>query len=236
MSLFALNTAWFHYVLDGLVLIVIFIFSFISARRGFVACFFGFISTITALTVAFLLMKGIVRWTNGLFGLQGAIERGCTNVFSKFAGFTMDISSEGLEASLAGKLPNFLINAVVDSVGNSSVPEGTTIAMVVGETLANFVATVIAWVLLFFLTKLLMFLLSKILNSVIQRMPVVGRVNLILGMLVGTLQGFFIICGVVAIFALIPSQGIASFFNDCLILRVLYNQNPLHVVLGWIIS
>ena len=231
-----LCASWIHATLDILVFVFFFAFAVSRAKRGFVDCFFGFISTITAILVAFLLMKGLVRWTNGLFGLEGVMQRGCENAFLKFKGFGADVSAQGISEALSGKLPKFLINAVVDSVGNSDLPAGTTLAAVVGQALGSLGVTVLAWVLLFFATKFVLFLLRRFLTSIIEKIPIVDKLNLILGMLVGLLQSFLIVCGVVALLALIPSESITAFFNECVILKFFYNDNPLHVILGWIMA
>ena len=144
-----LCVAWTKYVVDGAVLAVILVFALVSAKKGFVQCFFGFISTLVSIIIALLLMKSVVNITGGLFGIQGAIERGAVSGLSKIKGFSVDISSVGLTEALTGKLPKFLINIVVDSIGNSTVPQGTTIASAVGATIAQFTATLIAFFLLF---------------------------------------------------------------------------------------
>ena len=231
-----LCASWLYATLDIIVVAFFFAFAYSRAKRGFIDCFFGFISTITAILIAFLLMKGLVRWTNGLFGLEGVMQRGCETAFLKFKGFDADVSAQGVSEALSGKLPKFLINAVVDSVGNSDLPVGTTLASVVGDALGGLGVTVVAWVLLFLATKFVLYLLRRFLTAIIERLPVVDKLNLILGMFVGLLQGFLIVCGVVALLALIPSQSITAFFNECVILKALYNDNPLHVMLGWIMA
>ena len=71
----ALNAvSWIHYALDGVVLLLILIFAAKAAKKGFVKCFFKFISTIIAIVVAFLFMNAVLEWTNGLFGLQDIIK------------------------------------------------------------------------------------------------------------------------------------------------------------------
>ncbi|MBQ8684946.1 MAG: CvpA family protein [Clostridia bacterium] len=230
-----LCAAWLPYAVDGVAIAVMLAFSIVASKKGFVQCLFGFVSTIVAILVALLLMKGVVSWTNGLFGLQGAIERGATNGLSNIKGFAVDISSAGLRESLAGKFPSFIINIVVDSVGNSEVPVGTTIASAVGGTIAKFTVTLIAFFLLFFLAKLSLRLLERVLSSVVENLPIVGALNTLLGFVVGALEGLLLISGVIAVFAMFPSEGMANFFNGCTLVRWLYNDNPLHIVFSWFI-
>ncbi len=235
--LLGLNASWIHYAIDGVVILVALIFAVKSAKKGFVDCFFGFVSTILAVVVAFTFMKGLLAWTDGLFGLQGAIENGLIGAFGKVKGFDVDVSAAGMEAALEDKnLPSFLINAIVDNVANKDVPSGTTLAMIVGGTLGEFAATLVAWLVVFLIAKFLLKLVRKFLNSLIQSLPIVGGINRLLGFIVGAIKGLLIVCVVVAVIALIPSAGLTAFFSETVVAGWLYNSNPLHVILGWIIA
>ena len=231
-----LNASWIHYAADALVIVLIVMFAVSSAKKGFVECFFGFVSTILAVVLAFTFMKGVLSWTEGLFGLQDVIENAVTGGLSKVTGFDIDVSAAGIEAALEGKnLPSFLIDAIVSSVGNQEVPVGTTLAMIVAGTIAEFTATLIAWFAVFFIAKLLLKLVRRILNSIVESLPIVGSLNHLLGFAVGGIKGLLIVCGVIAVIALIPAEGLNVFLNEFTIVRWLYNSNPLHVIFSWII-
>lgn len=231
-----LNATWVNFAADALVLILIVAFGASSAKKGFVNCFFGFISTILALIAAFSFMKGVLIWTEGLFGLQGVIENTVVDGLGKIAGFDVDVSTAGIESALADKnLPSFLINAVVSSVGNQEVSLGTTLAMVVGDTIAEFMATLVSWFLIFLIVKFLLKLVRGVLNSIVEALPIVGSLNHLLGFVVGGIKGLLIVCGVIAVIALIPAEGLNVFLSECTIVRWLYNNNPLHVIFSWII-
>lgn len=231
-----LNATWANYAADAVVIILICIFAVSSAKKGFVECFFGFISTVLAVIAAFTFMKGVLSWTDGLFGLQELIENAVVEGLSKVTGFDIDVSSAGIEAALEDKnLPSFLINAVVESVGNQELPLGTTLAMLVGGTIADFTATLVAWLAIFLIVKLLLKLVRHVLNSIVEALPIVGSLNHLLGFAVGGIKGLLIVCGVIAVLALIPTAGLNVFFNECTIVRWLYNNNPIHVIFSWII-
>ena len=77
----ALNAiSWINYAVDGIAILAVIIFAGKAANKGFVKCFFKFISTIVAIIVAFLLMNAVLQWTGGLFGLEGIIKDGYTSV------------------------------------------------------------------------------------------------------------------------------------------------------------
>ncbi len=233
--IYALNAAQAQIIVDIAVVVVILMFSLSAAKKGFVNCLFSLIATIAAIVLAFVLAKPLLGWTNGLFGLQTTLQNACTDALSKVAGFDIDVSSAGIEAALTQvSLPTFLIDVVKD-VGNSEVPIGTTLAMIVGQTAGDLIATLISWIVLFLITKLVLKLLQKILSSIVEKIPVVGALNHLLGAAVGLLQGFLIVCVVVAILTLIPIDGVSAFLSECTVLGWLYNNNPLYTILGWII-
>ena len=224
-------------IADILVGIVVLIFALVAMKRGFVDCFFSIISTLLAILLAFIFIKPFLNWTNGLFGLGGAIESGCTKAFSKIKGFDLDISSEGIRALLEEKkLPSFLVQSVLDGVGNSELAVGTTVAMLLAQKVRGFAMSLLGFVVLFFLVKLLLLITRSLLTSLIERLPIVHSVNHILGFTVGLLQGFLIVSAVIAVFAIIPWGSMNAFFNDCFFIGWLYNHNPIHLVFSWLIE
>ena len=62
------------YILDIIILIGLFIFVFICAKRGFVNIFFSFVSSIVALFAAIALSGVFVSMTGGLFGLEATLS------------------------------------------------------------------------------------------------------------------------------------------------------------------
>lgn len=230
-----LGAVWVKYAVDALALAVLFTFAVTSLKKGFVRCLFGFVSGFLAVIFALLLMRSVLAWTNGLFGLQGAMAKGLTNAFSKTPGFTVDVSAVGLEMALDGKVPAFLKGIIVDSVGNSILPVGTTVASLVGDAVAKLGATLITFFLLFILIKLLLKLLSKALSSIVQRIPIVGTLNGLLGFLIGAIEGLLVLSAVIAVLSLFPSQSMTAFFNECIFIKWLYNSNPIYTVFGWFI-
>lgn len=227
---------WVAYGVDAVVVLGILIVAIVCAKRGFVTCFFGFVSTLAALILAFALAKPIVALTNGLFGLQGFFSDKFTVAFSKLAGFNVDISGHGVEAALADKnLPAILANLAVSEFGSGTLAAGTTLGIIVGRTTASLTVTVISFISLFIIAKLVLLLLRNIFNAIIEKMTLFNILDGFLGALVGLLQGVIIVCLILSILAVIPSQGMVNFFNQTLVLKVLYNHNPLITVIGWLI-
>jgi uncharacterized membrane protein required for colicin V production len=231
-----LNAVWTTYAVDGLAIAVVVVFALTSLKKGFVRCLFGFVSGFLAIVFALLFMRSVIEWTDGLFGLQQAMEEGLIKAFSKMDAFSIDVSNAGLESALDGKVPAFLQGIIIDNVGDSTLAPGTTIAMLMGSAVAKLGATLIAFIVLFLMIKFLLKLLSRVLSSVVEKIPLVGSLNSLLGFAVGILEGFLIVCVAVAVLSLIPSESMTAFFDECIFIKWLYNANPLYTVFSWFIS
>ena len=224
------------YGVDGIVVLALLIFAIVCAKRGFVNCFFSFVSTIAALLLAFALAKPVVSLTNGLFGLEALFGEKFTVAFSKLSGFNIDISGSGVESALADKnLPAILANLAVSKFGNGTLAAGTTLGMVVGQTTAGLAVTVISFITLFILIKLALLLLRNVFNAIVDNLPLFNVLDGFLGALVGLLEGVAIVCLILSVLAVIPSQSMVEFFNETIVLDVLYNHNPLITVIGWLL-
>ena len=224
------------YGVDAVVLLTLLIFAIVCAKRGFVSCFFSLVSTVAALILAFALAKPFAALTNGFFGLEEIFSEKFVTAFSKLSGFNMDISGSGIEAALADKnLPAILGNLVISKFGSGALAAGTTLGMVVGETTASLTVIILSFIALFIVIKLVLLLLKNVFTTIIEKLTVFNVLDGFLGALVGLLEGVAIVCLVLSILTIIPSQGMVDFFNQTIVLKVLYNHNPLITVIGWLI-
>ena len=227
---------WTAYLLDVFVFIFLLGFAIVCARKGFVECFFGFVSTIVAMILAFTFAKFLYHWTDGLFGLGGFLEGKFTKVFSKVDGFDVDISSQGVQAALKEQdLPAILVTLVTSSFGKVDLPVGTTIGSMLGASVSKFAVTLLCGITVFIAAKLLIGLLKKILSSIISKITLLDKLDSLLGALVGVLEGVLVVCLLLSIVTMIPSQTLSNYLDNSLFVGALYNYNPLVHILGWIL-
>ena len=222
------------YIVDVVILVALVVFVMICAKRGFVKMIFQFASGLVALIAAIALAKVVVSVTGGLFGVLDSLTNSFTATFSKLNGFNVDISGRNIEELLASKDVSAIIATLIAKkyVG-VELAAGTTLGFLAGSTMAELLCTLLAGVVLFFVLKIVFKLLSKIFTAIISKIKLLGKVNRLLGALVVIIEGIFFISLAISILTLIPSEGIMNFFNGSIILRLLYNHNPIVWMLGW---
>lgn len=229
---------WYHWLGDLIVLVFIVVFAIVCAKRGFIDCFFSFVSTILSLVVAFSLVKSVLGWTNGLFGLQGLLDEKLIAAFSKMTGFNEDISAQGVESALQSgnvDVPAILGRLILNGVGQGDVEVGTTLGMLCGSAVSQLACTLLCGVALYFLTQLILLLLKGILNGIANSITAVESVNTTLGALVGIVESVLLVCVVLSVLTLFPSVTISNYLNTSILLGFLYNHNPLVLLLSAIL-
>ncbi len=229
--------AWTNYLLDLALLAALVVFAFLCAKKGFIECFFSFVSGAAAFLVAILFSKLLIGATGGLFGLKNIFTNTFQNVLLKIQGFDLDVSVGGLQAALEAKsLPSVLVDMILDKFGNASIPAGTTLANLVGQTLSGLVVSLIGFVITFIAARFLMNLLKKVLKLLASKISLLGTVDQLLGATVGLISGWVIASAVLGVLAMIPSEAITVYFNNSLLIKWMYNHNIIYVILGWIVA
>lgn len=226
---------WSNGALDIVLVGALIIMALLGARKGLIGSLLGVVSTVLALVLVFTLAKPFSGWTNGLFGLGGALEKAFAGSFAKMDGMNLDISGAGVESALAEHdVPKIFRSFLLDRYAGADLPAGTTLAMLLGGVVADWAIVFLCGVVLFFLTKLVFKLLRGVLNGVVNRIPILGSVNRLVGSLIGALKLILIISAVLALLTLIPVLSIGEYISQSVILGALYNHNPLFVIIGWI--
>ena len=225
---------WTDYIADGIVALFALIMIFSCAKKGFIDCFFGFISTAAALILAVAFAKTVVGATGGLFGLDDLLKRKIESSLMKVNGFNVDISAVGVETALKTQnVTGILYDLVMKLVGQqNNLPEGTTIAMLLSDKTSALAVTLIAGVAIFIIAKLVMMLLKGLLNTIAEKIPLVKGVDTLLGAVVGLLQAALIVCGILALLASFPNENVAAYLSKTLFVGELYVHNPLVTILS----
>ena len=221
-------------ILDVAVVVIMLIFAIVSAKKGFIESIFGLLTTVVAIVAAVFLANIVVDATGGLFGLKDSIHSGMLGFLEGIEGFNTDISKDGLAASLQGKLPEFVITAIVAEYG-VDVPAGTTIAMQLATPATDFILFIIAGIILFIIAKLALAIVKNILVGIVGAIGILNAVDKLLGFVLGVLQGVLCIGALFMIVSFIPAEGITSFIDSSMFAHIIYHNNPLQIVLGLVL-
>ena len=241
MAIFAqtsslLSATWSNYLVDIIILLFMAGLTILCAKRGFVECVFDFASTLVSFFVAVLLAKFVIFITGGLFGFQNWLGNSFSNTFLKLEGFDAVLSKDGAKDALLDKnVAGIVANLAVSWFAKGKVPDGTTIAQLLGGITAKLFTLLITSVILFVVAKLLLLLAKKILNEVIDRIKLLDATNTALGALIGFSQALLIVGAVLALFVVIPSPAIDNYLSNCVFLGWLYEFNPVIALLGLLI-
>ena len=219
------------YLVDIVVLAFIVLFTLFCAKKGFVNCLFGFISSIASIVIAFSFASVFVALTGGVFGLQATLQASLTEAFSGLNGFNipLDPSMDLNELLATQDMSQIMVNLIAQNWTGVEIPEGHTIAMMVGETVSEFATLLVAGVALFVIARIVFAILKKFFNFVASG-GLLGTLNKLLGACIGLVESVLIVSILVAVLAMFPSM--MEFLNSSVILTALYNSNPLM----WLLS
>ncbi len=235
MNLYSLCASGFTaYLPDIAVGIFALVMVFVSARRGFIGCVLGIVSSLVAVILAISLAGAVVDGTGGFFGLQGSFQATFEKSFAKTDGFNVDISQVGLETALKTQdVSAILSRLALKAFGGEELAAGTTLAMLLGEATASLAVRLIAGILLFIVIKIVVRLLRRILSGIVDNIPLLGGVNRLLGGAFGLVYAWVIVSAILAVLAVIPSLEVAAFLENTLFVGLLYERNIVVIALSW---
>ncbi len=227
-------TGVWAYIPDILAGVFALIMVFISARKGFIGCVLGIVSSIVAIILAISLSGVIVDATGGLFGLQESLSGVFEKAFASKEGFNVDVSSqEALVEALKSENVSAIIARLVLNTNEQEFAAGTTLAMLVGDAMGSLAARLIAGIVLFILIKIVVRLLKNILSGVLEKAPLLGGVNRLLGGVFGLVYAWFVISALLAVLAILPMGGVTTFLESTAFVGWMYDHNILVIVLSW---
>lgn len=216
------------YLVDLGALLVMLVLAIVGAKKGGIRSLLGFASTIIAIALAFMFAKKGATLLNNWFHITESLSGKIENTLLGLKGFAVDLSETGVKEALAGvNLPDFVKDFLVKELASQVAEQGTTLAAEAGVAIAQFISVLIAWFVIFLVSKILIALLGKLLTAIVESIDLLEKLNILLGVLFGLVKGFLIVCGVLAILSVIPSQGIVDFMDSTLALGYLFHHNPL---------
>lgn len=227
-----------EYIADIAFILVMLIWAIVDGKKGFINCFFSFVTAVVCALAVLFLSAPVLKWTGGLFGLETIMQDGLGGWLSTIKPFDLDVSMEGWQTKLEEMaLPQFLVDAVLAEIESvvGGIPEGTLLGVYLGQVVGSFLATIICAIAVFLIVKLIMLLLRGLLNKVVRSCKFFEKINVLGGIVAGAFKGFAVMCILLALLSLITVPEIPAFFDKTLILSGLYHNNPVLVVFSWFV-
>lgn len=211
------------YILDGIIVLIIAITVFLSAKKGFVRTLIEVVGLIAAIIVAFTFSTPVADSVYDKF-----VEPKIISTVEESFNNTANTATDTVDAVWT-KLPKFMTNSNFLNISKENVYEqiktdtsatATTMADTVSNSFVKPVVTkfvsllfsVISVVVLIFVTKFLAKYINKLFNF-----SIVGKINKTLGGIIGLFKGVavaIIFCLVVSLIMSFTKNGFLIFTND----------------------
>ncbi len=227
------NAQWISLAIDVGLVVMAFIFMIVCAKKGFVNCVFGLLTSVAAIVAAVYFASLAVELTGGLFGVERMLIDALTSSFSNIEGFNVVLAGDANISELLASqdMSQIIANLIADNF--KEVPEGYTLGMLAGETVGKYATLLLSGVALYLLFRLLLTALGKFCNFVLSG-GLLGMLNRLLGAAVGLIEALIIASVAVAVLATFPSM--MEILNGSVILAELYHNNPLMWLLSYFLS
>lgn len=240
------------WIVDIVALVIVIICAAIAYFKGFVKTFFGFISAILALVLAFMLYKPLAAYLRDTTDIDDWVYESIVslngNKSDKNVGETEDsnedieednnsessleiLDKSGLSDGFLGmvdSLPSTISNSLNESLNINERKDKlvSDIATKVAETVVN----VLAWVIIYIAIRIILLILMLIFDGVMQ-LPFLKEVNNVAGLILGALMGVFRVYLILAIIYFISNvtniSGIVDAIQSSFVVSHLYNNNLL---------
>ncbi len=191
-------------LLDVVIVVVVIIFLVIGWKKGFLEKVIDMASSIFGLVASILLARpfadGVLR---GLIGpsLETSISNYLVSRLDEIGIAINDLTQTNLREALSEfSLPQFMIDALVDSIDASQVGQQIIDALTPG--ILSLALIVISFIVLFFGSMLVFFLL-KLLAKGITSVPIIKQIDKVLGVIFGFIKVALLIYILLFILALV---------------------------------
>lgn len=211
-------------ILDVILIAVIVLTAFHYKKKGFVAGLLDLVGNLLALLVAWIASDRISPTVFENFFKQGLIEKITQTVQERgTSGLTMLV--ESFSSILPGGMANEVTRSLQDILGSGAPDLAVRIVDTILTPLIVPMITVVLFFIAFAVCKLVISMLVAVLTN-INKIPVIGSVNELLGILVGVAGGVLnvvlLLCLIWAVVA-ITNNNLPVLNNDMLSGSMMYS-------------
>ena len=193
-------------IVDVVAIVVILGCALIDMKRGFLRTFLSLFGTILSLLLAVLLASKVAVFLQDNFGLvtslSGSLKGPLISIFGEdVLNVPIGMVDEGTLATHG--VSGWIIQILMASKLDGSIPLDTTIGDVLAPTFAHYVAMAIAVVGLFIVFKLIFFIIGKLIKKW-HSIKIIAVVDKSLGFVLGIISAIIALEIVVTIISAIP--------------------------------
>lgn len=189
---------------------LILVFAVIGLVRGFSKTFLSTFGSLIALICAALLCSATVTTLEKSFGAVSFFtEKSAGAISGIFGDDVLNATVAQVNSGSVANLPAWITNIIKNLFNTEAIESTATLREVIAPIFGYYITLIISFVVLFILFKIVLFLVGRLLNK-ITKAKIVGRIDRILGFLLGILKGIVVVQLLIAIINIIP---IAFFQN-----------------------
>ncbi|PWM73593.1 MAG: hypothetical protein DBX59_04615 [Bacillota bacterium] len=222
---------------DAVIVGIIVVFALFGFIKGFASMLLKFLAGFISLVLALVLCGRCAVVLNNLFSLTDALANSLSSSLGGVFGeelMSLPVSAftEGTAAGAA--LPKFVVNLLLKLASDSSVPADIAVIDVLAPAFAYYIAAVIGFFVTYILLRVLFFLLSRFFRNV-NKIPVLGAANRLLGFVLGAAQGFLVIYVLLSLIGILPFaflDGFKTLLASSAVASGIMNINVFGIILG----
>lgn len=207
-----LLTSYVNIIVDVVAVVVLIVFAVTGFKNGFVKTFFSTFGSILALLLAVLLASSVANFLSTKYNLVATIGDWLSGVLNGIFGEKVMNTplSEATSELLSGyNIAGFLIEIILASKADSSIPLDTTLNQIIIPTFSYYVLLILCVIALFIMFKIIFFLLGALAKK-LHSFMIFGLVDKILGLALNLISGAITLQLAMMIISIIP----VSFCND----------------------
>ncbi len=196
-----MTAEYLPYLVDGAALAIVILFILISANRGLITSVIKLVGTVLSFLGALLLSTPLAIYLYRSFFENGVTLRISQALAEHYGDIVTEVDSlSQLIQSALGSYPIDLSSLPQEVVGQTTDAAAQLISAMVVEPLMVMVLRAFCFFVLFCIFGILCGLLAKLFTGV-RYLPVVGRLNQVLGAVFGAVQGVLIVAGLAVLLA-----------------------------------
>ncbi len=234
-----------NYIGDIIIVAILIIAMMIGMHRGFMAMIVGVVGGLLVLVLASILCAPFANLLNGSFGLGAKLSQAYSKAFDFSAEIysvpVKELTPEQISEVVGGMgLPQFVVTPVVkyvlEAIASTTLPETATLQILVLDMFGDITVKVISWVILAIVLFIIFAIIKKLAKG-INKVPVIGTLNRLLGVILSGVVAAFFICLAMYLFILlggIISSSVINYVENSFILKWLYENNPFGYLLNLI--